>query len=137
MTRQTVLEFLYDGNGKIRSGRSITKSLRMDYGYYSKWFDNPANANKIIKVGNNYHYPGVQFASYKEFNHSTSFKQTANALAYDYCSARMNEIDRNTGMSIWVGIYTNSKNITHDDYWVVGNKFIRRITRLLKQKGMK
>jgi hypothetical protein len=135
MDRQTELEFQYDQAGKMKSGRAVTKSLRLNYDYYSNWFDNPANATKQIKIGNSYHYPGGQFPSFKEFKHSSTFKQRAESVAHDYVSQRTDwEIDRNTGTSIGRRV-TNKHGEDWSYRW--GKRFVRRIAKVLKAKGMK
>lgn len=133
--RQTTLELLYDQNGNIRSGRSVTKSLDLDSSYYSKWFANPANASKMIKQGNCYHYPSVQFPSYKEFKHSSTFKQTAIKVAEDYVTHRNHwEMNRDTGYC-----FGKSVEMKHGWDWTYawGQRYVRRVAKLLKQKGMK
>lgn len=135
MKRQTTLELLYDASGNIRSGRPVTKSLEMHFDYYSKWFKDPTNIPKMIKVGNCSHYPGVQFPSYREFTRSATFKLTANKVAEDYVSHRTGwEIDRNTGDSI--GKMVEAK---HGWDWTRawGKRFVRRVAKVLKANGMK
>jgi hypothetical protein len=135
MSKQTEFEFQYDQAGNLKSGRSITKSIRLDYDYYGRWYQNPANANKMIKNGNCYSYPGVQFGSYKEFKHSGTFKQRAELVASDYISQRTGwELNRTTGQT-WRRMLEDKHGRDWTHAW--GQRYVRRIAKLLKANGMK
>jgi hypothetical protein len=135
MTRQTQFEFQYDQNGKLKSGRSVTKSIQLDYDYYGRWFRDPTNASKMIKQGNSYYYPGVQFASYREFKRSSTFKQRAEKVAEDYVSQRTG-LELNTNSGYTVGQMVEMK---HGEDWMFrwGNRFVRRLAKVLRNHGMK
>ena len=135
MTKQTQFEFQYDHNGKLKSGRSVTKSLDLNYDYYSNWFRDPANASKMIKNGNCYSYPGVQFPSYKEFKRSSTFKQSAEKVASDYVSARNSwELNRNTGLTTR---YLVENKHGWDWTYAWGQRYVRRVAKLLRANGLK